>query len=314
MTFPLENCDELLTISSLKSQISDISLILTITRAPSSAIMSFFSDSPDGGRRNAEPKIRSAPPHTQATNLPKEAPATLLDISKLKPESSLTVWGNEILHVLRPFKLDALVSTDIPRPKPGDLNYKRWKYWTLVVATWLFNQIEVALQLNVKAHSNELTYADEIFSTIKLLSLHNQSKFVASELKRWEGMNRKNFATPTDFTMAYQNQFNRLKTENLAPDCEVALLRLLQELRGEVLKIPFIEEEVKNLERPVDYQLFVYYCKLLVNECRKPSISPAEGHTMETGGSATGQSQSSGRDISYRGWRQSTRGHGPAWE
>ncbi|CAI7586680.1 unnamed protein product [Penicillium discolor] len=283
-----------------------------ITSVLCSAIMSFFSDTPRGGWHDAEREIRSGPPLTQATNLPKAAPATLLDISKLKPESSLTVWGNEILHVLRPFKLDTLVNTDIPRPNPGDLNYNRWKYWTLVVAAWLFNQIEAALQHKVKSYSSNLTYADEIFSTIKLMSLQNQSKFVARELKRWEEINRKNFATPADFIMAYQNQFNRLKTEDHHPDFEVALRRLLQELHGEVLKVPFIEEEVKNLGRPVDYQLFVYYCKVLVNESHKPSVS--EDDTMGVGGGATSQSQSSGRDISYRGWRQSTKGRGPVWE
>lgn len=307
MTFPLEKCNDLLTVSSLKSKTPVIFLILTISPAPSSATMSLFSNTRRDGRHDAEPP-------TQATNLPKEAPATLLDISNLKPGSSLTVWGNEILHVLRPFKLDALVSTDIPRPNPGDLNYKRWKYWTLVVAKWLFNQIEFELQQEVKANSSNLTYADEIFSTIKRLSLQNQSKFVAGELKRWEGMNRKNFATPADFIMAYQNQFNRLKTEDHDPGCEVALLRLLQDLRGEVLKVPFIEEEVKNLGRPVDYQLFVYYCKVLVKESRKPSVSTAEARTMGFDGGATGQSQGSGRDISYRSWRRSTKGHGPAWE
>ncbi|OQD66061.1 hypothetical protein PENPOL_c005G05740 [Penicillium polonicum] len=275
--------------------------------------MSFFSNPHRGGRHDGEPEIRAAP-RTQATDLPKQAPSTFLDISKLTPESSLTVWGNEIIHVLRPFKLDALVNIDLPRPHPGDHNYNRWKFWTLVVANWLFNQIEAALQLKVKAHSNDLTYADEIFSTIRLLSLHNQSKFVASELKRWEEMKRDNFATPADFIMAYQNQFNRLKTEGHDPACEFALRRLLQELHGEVLKVPFIEEEVKNLGRPVDYQLFVYYCKVLVNESRKPTVSLAEYNAMGGDGGATGQSQSSGRDISYRGWRRSTKGHGPAWE
>ncbi|KAJ5196907.1 hypothetical protein N7449_007386 [Penicillium cf. viridicatum] len=275
--------------------------------------MSFFSNPRRGGRHDAEPEIFSAP-RTQATDLPKESPATLLNISKLNPESSLTVWGNEIIHVLRPFKLDALVNIDLPRPHPGDLNYNRWKFWTLVVAGWLFNQIEAALQLKVKAHSNDLTYADEIFNTIRLLSLHSHSKFVASQLKRWEEINRRNFATPADFIMAYQNQFNRLKTEGHDPSCDFAFRRLLQELHGGVLKVPFIEEEVKNLGRPVDYQLFVYYCKVLVNESRKPSISLVEYNSMGVDGDATGQSQSSGRDVSYRGWRRSTKGHGPAWE
>ncbi|KGO45655.1 hypothetical protein PEX1_011090 [Penicillium expansum] len=275
--------------------------------------MSFFANPRPGGRHGADPEIPSAP-RTQATNLPKETSTTLLNITKLRPDSSLTVWGNEIIHVLQPFQLDALVDYDLPRPHIGDPNYNRWKFWTLVVANWLFNQVDASLQLKVKAHSNDLTFADEIFNTIRLLSLHSQSKFLAKELKRWEELKRDEFSTPADFIMAYQNQFNRLKTEGHEPSCDVALVRLLQELHGEVLKVPFIQEEIRDLERPVDYQLFVYYCKVLVAESRKPTVSPTENTSMGIYGEARGRSQSSGRDISYRGWRQSTKGRGPAWE
>lgn len=273
--------------------------------------MSFFSDPRRGGRHDAEPEPFPVP-RTQATDLPKESPATLLNVSKLKPESSLTVWGNEVLHILRPFKLDEIVDVNLPRPHPADVNYNRWKFWTVVVAGWLFNQVDAALQLKVKAHTTDITYADEIFNTIRLLSLHNQSKFLEGELKRWEQLKRKNFATPADFIMAYQNQFNRLKTEGHEPSCDFALGRLLNELHGEVLKVPFIQEEVRDSGRPVDYQLFVYYCKVLVNESRKPSIPAADGATAH--GEEGDRSQSNARDISYRGWRQSTKGHGPAWD
>ncbi|EKV14295.1 putative transposable element [Penicillium digitatum] len=275
--------------------------------------MSFFSNPRRGGRHDAEPELFLAS-RTQATSLPKESPTTLLNITKLRTDSSLSVWGNEIRHVLRPFKLDALVDYDLPRPHTGDVNYNRWKFWTLVIASWLFNQVDASLQLKVKAHSNDLTFADEIFNTIRLLSLHSQSKFLAKELKRWEEIKREEFTTPVDFIMAYQNQFNRLKTEDHEPSCDFALIRLLQELHGEVLKVPFIQEEVKNLGRPVDYQLFIYYCKVLVAESRKPSVSATEDLTRGVYGEARDRSQSRGRDISYRGWRQSTKGRGPAWE
>ncbi|KGO78037.1 hypothetical protein PITC_025650 [Penicillium italicum] len=275
--------------------------------------MSFFSNPRPGGRHDAAPDLPPAP-RTQATDLPKASPVTLLKVTKLRSDSSLTVWGNEIIHVLRPFKLDPLVDHDLPRPHTGEINYNRWKFWTLVVASWLFNQVDISIQLKVKAHSNDLTYADEIFHTIKLLSLQSQSKLLARELKRWEEIKREDFATPVDFILAYQNQFNRLKTENHEPSSDFALGRLLQELHGEVLKVPFIQEEVNHLGRPVDYQLFVYYCKVLVAESRKPSVSADQDTSMGAYGEAGRQSRGRGRDISYRGWRQSTKGRGPAWE
>ncbi|KAJ5441994.1 hypothetical protein N7445_005001 [Penicillium cf. griseofulvum] len=279
--------------------------------------MSFFSDTPRRRRQDSEPNLHQ-PPHTQATDLPKESSVTLMNIMKLRPDSSLTVWGNEIIHVLQPLKLDALVANDLARPNPGDADYNKWKFWTLTVAGWLFNQVDTSIQHKVRAHSNDLTFADEIFNTIKLLSLHNQSKFIAKEVKRWESIKRENFRTPADFILAYQNQYNRLKTEDHAPTCDYALGRLLQALHGEVLKVPFLQEEVKDLGRPVNYKLFVYYCKVLVEESRKPTVSVnrwASGNaSVEAYQDLRGQSPTRGRDISYRGWRQSTKGHGPAWE
>ncbi|CAI7626495.1 unnamed protein product [Penicillium glandicola] len=289
---------------------SVITFIFPTAPASSQAIMSFFSN-PGRDRHDAESEP-FPPPRTQATGLPKESHATLLDITKLRPESSLTTWGNEVLHVLRPFKLDGLVDIDLARPRPGDSNYNRWKFWTLIVAGWLFNQVDASLQHRVRARSNAPTFADEVFSTIKLLSLSNQSQFLVNELKKWEEIKRATFATPADFIMAYQNQFNRLKTEHHEPAYDIALSRLLQELHGEVLKVPFIQEEVKDLGRPVDYQLFVYYCKVLVSESRKPTVSENDHANMGNHGDPRGRTR--GRDISYHGWRQSAKGRGPAWD
>ncbi|KAJ5229927.1 hypothetical protein N7489_010635 [Penicillium chrysogenum] len=273
--------------------------------------MSFFTDHPRAGRHDAEPE-QPRVPRTQVADLPKPTQVTLLNIQKLRPDSSLTVWGNEVLHALRPFKLDALVDSDLPKPHPRDDDYQKWKFWTLAVSRWLYNQVDASLQLKVKEHPNEVTYADEMFSTIRRLSLPNQSKFLARELRKWEEIKRGSFATAADFIMAYQNQFNRLKTENHEPSCDFALDRLLNELHGEVLKAPYIQEELKDLGRPVNYQMFVYYCKVMVNESRNPSIPAAEASTM--GGDGEGRGRSRGRDISYRSWRQSTKGRGPAWE
>ncbi|CAG8895858.1 unnamed protein product [Penicillium egyptiacum] len=150
-----------------------------------------------------------------------------------------------------------------------------------------------------------------MFSTIRRLSLYNHSKFLEREFKRLEEIKRGNFASPADSIMAYQNHSDRLKTENQAPSCEFALGRLLNKLRREILEVPFIQEEVKYLGRPVDYRLFIYYCRALVDESRKPSISAAEASNMGDHGEARGRSHSSGRHISYRSWRRSTKGRSP---
>lgn len=258
---------------------------------------------------NSQRPPAQVPPITQATNLPKESPATLLCITKLTPQSSTTTWGNEVIHVLRPFKLESLVNSDLPKPQPGDGDYHKWKYWTRIVASWLFHQVDVSIQRRLKENSNEITYADELFKTIKELCLFNQSEYVAREVQKWEGLKRGDYPTPADFIMAYQNQFNRLKTENHEPTCGFAIGRLLAELDGEILRVPFIREEVRDLGRPVDYQLFTYYCRVLISESRKPDTG-----NILPGSHATGSGRGLGRDVSYRGWRESTKGKRPEWD
>jgi hypothetical protein len=255
---------------------------------------------------------------TQATYLPKEVMTSLISIKKLTPQSSTTSWGNEITTVLRPFQLEALIDSNILKPDASDFNFQRWKYWTGIVANWLLNQVDDSLQRIVKVQTPLLTYADEVFKTIKLMSARNQRSYVDRELAKWQNLKRVHYRTPIDFIMAYQNQFNRLKIEGEEDPCGLALGRLLHELQGEHIRIHFIREEVNDRDHPIDYQLFSYYCRLLISEFRKNrdldlGLGGDDDHSGGNGGgrgSAQGSHSShsgasvSGRDVSYKGWRK----------
>jgi uncharacterized membrane protein YgcG len=259
-------------------------------------------------------------PITQATYLPKEVMASLISIKKLTPQSSSTIWGNEITNVLRPFQLEALIDSNIPKPDASDINFQRWKYWTGIVANWLLNQVDDSLQRIVKVQTTMLTYADEVFKTIKLLSAGNHRSYVEHELAKWQNMKRSEHQTAIDFIMAYQNQFNRLKIEGEEEPCGMALGRLLQELQGEHIRIHFIREEVNDRDRPIDYQLFNYYCRLLISEFRanrnlELGLGGDNDGSGGNGGDGSGRGSrssysggsASGREISYKGWRKGNR-------
>ncbi|KAJ5775500.1 uncharacterized protein N7511_000511 [Penicillium nucicola] len=274
-----------------------------------------------GARHQAASMSRSSP-LTQATHLPKESPVTLLNVSELTPQSSTTRWGNEIIHVLRPFKLETLLDSSLPRPQQHHEDYRKWKYWTAVVSRWLFDQVETSIQLKVRDHVPQPTYADEVFRSIRTINLPEHASYLASELKKWEDLRRDKYSTAADFILAYQNQFNRLKMEGHEPTCAVALRGLLQALSSEIISVSFILDEVENLGRDIDYQLFTYYCRILITESRRsdgrgagtPSNSSYSGGggggSGSRRGSGTSGGSSSGRDVSYRGWRQSLRREG----
>ncbi|CAG7925544.1 unnamed protein product [Penicillium olsonii] len=259
----------------------------------------------------------------QATHLPNEVNSYLLNIKKLTSRSSTTVWTNEILNVLRPFELDALIDYDLPRPRETDQKFARWRFWTPVVARWLLDQVEEPIQQQVQSHTTHLTFADEVFRTIRTVNLGHHRLFIEREREKWQNLSRDNFDTATDFIMAYQNQFNRLKIEGEEDPCGMALCRLLNELEGEFLRASFIRSEVNGMGREVDYRMFNYYCRLLISETREfrdtdagGGLDTGRGHGRGrgrgrgTGGGGSGDggrgsdSGSLGGDVSYRNWRR----------
>jgi hypothetical protein len=260
--------------------------------------------SPDApGSQRSEYKEQTMSRITQATYLPKEVNTILLNINKLTHGSSTTVWINEVLSILRPFALEGIIDSSLPRPLPSELNFERWRFWAPVVASWLLTQIEEQFQTVMKAQSIfkhdpiQLTIADQVFDVIKSLNTSNHRSYVARELGKWHDMRRNQYRSAADFVMAYQNQYNRLKVEGEEEPCGMALGRLLHELQGEFMRVNFIRSEVEAMDREVDYRLFCYYCKLLINETR-------ELRDIDNGGGSGSSSSWGGGEVSYRAWRR----------
>lgn len=276
------------------------------------------SDSRDApGSHSSRHSLQPRPHITQATNLPKEVNIILLDIAKLTTQSSTTVWSNEAIAVLRPFELEGILNPTLSRPSPSDSRYERWRFWTPVVARWLLSQVDDSIQRLVRNHGALPALADELFQTIKTMCSNNQRAYIQRQLHNWHNLKRGNYPTAADFIMAYQNQYNRLKIEGEEEPCGMALGRLLNELEGEFVRITFIRSEVNGMDREVDYRLFSYYCRLLINETRDFRDTDTGGGFDTGRGGGGGGSSGSGagsfnaRDVSYRGWRKLTGGRQP---
>ncbi|CAI7577031.1 unnamed protein product [Penicillium bialowiezense] len=247
----------------------------------------------------------------QATFLPNEVTAVFLNITKLSPRSSTTVWCNEVMSVLRPFGLEGLIDLELPRPHESDPQFRKWRFWTPVVAHWLLNQLEDSLQAQVQAHSNRLSLADDVFRAIITVNSASHRLYIERELEKWNRLKRSDFATATDFIIAFQAQYNRLKAEDEEEPAGMALARLLDEIDGEFLRVTFIRSEVIGLDREVDYRLFSYYCRLLIEETRTFRDTDTGGG-FQTGrqgggggaGRGGGSSMFGGGEVSYRSWRR----------
>ncbi|CAG7944425.1 unnamed protein product [Penicillium salamii] len=243
----------------------------------------------------------------QASHLPNEVNSTILNINKLNSQSSTTVWQSEVMSVLRPLKLEGLIDSDLARPEPTDSQYSKWRFWGPVIARWLLNQLEEPIQQLVKSHTPYLTYADDVYNTIKSVNLGNHRLYIERELAKWNNLKRADYTKAQDFILAYQNQYNRLKMEGEEGSCGLALARLLNELEAECIRVPFIRSEVDAMAKEVDYPLFNYYCRLLIRESRE-ALAAGTGGGFDTGrgGGDGGQGSSSAtrQEISYRAWRR----------
>ncbi|CAG8920332.1 unnamed protein product [Penicillium salamii] len=245
----------------------------------------------------------------QASHLPNEVDTKLLSIHKLSSQSSTTVWKSEVLSVLRPFKLEGLIDSNLARPDPDDFQYAKWRFWTPVIARWLLSQLEEPIQQLVRSHTPYLTHADNVFDTIKAVNMGNHRLYIERELAKWVNLKRANYSKAEDFIMAYQNQYNRLKIEEEEVSCGLALARLLNELEGELWRVTFIRSEVDTMGKEVDYPLFNYYCRLLIRESRESVEGTGGGSETGRGGHGEGRGSSSGarQEISYRNWRRGER-------
>ncbi|CAG8388723.1 unnamed protein product [Penicillium salamii] len=157
----------------------------------------------------------------KASQLPNEVNSNLLDITKLSSHSSTTVWHNEVLNVLRPFRLEGLIDPNLARPDPTDFQFGKWRFWTPVIARWLLNQLDDPIQ--------QLA-----------VNMGNHRLYIERELGKWQSLKRSDYSTAKDFILAYQNQYNRLKIEGEEESCGLALGCLLNELEGEFLRVTFI--------------------------------------------------------------------------
>ncbi|KAK4908566.1 hypothetical protein LTR66_017554, partial [Elasticomyces elasticus] len=268
---------------------------------------------------NMSPHGQSNPPQSQrrlnqASYLPNEVNASFLQIKKLSPRSSTTVWRNEVLGVLRPLGLDGLINLELPRPHESDEQYIKWRFWTPTVARWLLNQVDDTIQSHVKAQTTEVVRADTVYQTIRMVNSGNHRLYIERELQKWHNLKRSDFGKAADFIMAFQNQYNRLKIEEEEDPAGMALGRLLNEMQGEFLRITFIRAEVEGMDREIDARLFNYYCRLLISETRDfrdtdtgggfDTVQQHGGGGGRGGGPGGSSGSFGGQEVSYRNWRR----------
>ncbi|CRL24504.1 unnamed protein product [Penicillium camemberti] len=85
-------------------------------------------------------------------------------------DTDLSGWKQALACQLIPYALEWLLESDIPRPPKSHASFERWKYWSRLVASWMYNQIDVTLQNKLRDLSKMPKYADYLYDELMAMT------------------------------------------------------------------------------------------------------------------------------------------------
>ncbi|OQD69520.1 hypothetical protein PENPOL_c002G07915 [Penicillium polonicum] len=158
-------------------------------------------------------------------------------------------WKLSLAYRLIPYELEWLLDSDIPRPAKTHTSYERWKYWSRLVASWMYNQIDVTLQNELRNLSKMPKYADQLYDQLRSMTQGSdwmQTAFL--EIRKFDKMKRSDYNSASEYIEEYRRQYHVLGRLKAAPHPVHALSQVLQNLELEVKMVQFVMDEVASLE------------------------------------------------------------------
>ena len=160
-----------------------------------------------------------------------------------------SAWRQALVYQLTPFRLEWLLDSDIPRPPKTHASFERWQYWSRLVASWMYNQVDKTLQTKLRNLTQIPKYADKMCDELMSMTQGSVRMQTASiELEKFDKMKRSDYNSASEYIEAYQRQYHVLARFKIALHPAHALSRVLPNLELEVKKVQFIREEVANLK------------------------------------------------------------------
>ncbi|KAG0154691.1 hypothetical protein PDIDSM_259 [Penicillium digitatum] len=158
-------------------------------------------------------------------------------------------WKQALAYQLIPYALEWLLDSNIPRPHKSHTSFGRWKYWSRLVASWMYNQIDVTLRNKLRNLSKMPKYADQLYDELISMTQGSdrmQTAFI--EMRKFDKMKRSDYNSASEYIEEYQRQYHVLARFKAAPQPSHGLSQVLQNIELEVMKVQFIREEVASLE------------------------------------------------------------------
>ncbi|EKV14536.1 hypothetical protein PDIG_32500 [Penicillium digitatum PHI26] len=191
----------------------------------------------------------NTPPH-QGHGLPAIAMTKIQKVRTLEHnDTDPSGWKQALAYQLIPYALEWLLDSNIPRPHKSHTSFGRWKYWSRLVASWMYNQIDVTLQNKLRNLSKMPKYADQLYDELMSMTQGSDRMQTALiEMRKFDKMKRSDYNSASEYIEEYQRQYHVLARFKAAPHPSHGLSQVLQNIELEVMKVQFIREEVASLE------------------------------------------------------------------
>ncbi|KAJ5416181.1 hypothetical protein N7465_004876 [Penicillium sp. CMV-2018d] len=91
----------------------------------------------------------------------------MMKIKKVEHDSK-NPRGWEILvgYALAPLCLEKVIDSSVPRPTKGHPKYTRWIFWSRMVASWMYTQVDETLQERIQHMAHRPQYADDMMDKL----------------------------------------------------------------------------------------------------------------------------------------------------
>jgi hypothetical protein len=218
----------------------------------------------------------------QGSLLPKITKWQLPSIDKVTgEETDSSDWVMMVKNSLRPMMLGDLIDATMPRPSEDDPLYRRWDFWSLSVAAWMYLQVEKDVRTRLSGLANRPKYADQLFEElVSYTQGGDRSDNVLIDAFKWYDMKRDHYGSAEEYISDYQRQMNMLRKFKIAPPAFISIGIMILELQDELPDMLFMREALRKVKEPngITHEDFNKQCKKMTIRARQLAFKANKSH------------------------------------
>lgn len=119
-------------------------------------------------------------------------------------------WFDTVRFILSPLGIKRIIDPlKYARPPTTDTKYKKWRYWSIMVAGWLYTHIDGELKDRFKASQGDIDeiFADNIVTELRqMMGGDHKANQLWLKITNLDKIKRSSFSSAKEFIITYQSQ------------------------------------------------------------------------------------------------------------